>query len=145
MGIELHLTGERELIEAIRRRRREVPDATSRGLIDAATILKTTTATMLSLTAHPPGTPTPSGPGQPPSLVSGDLRRSVEATPPMQADDAYMIDVGPTTVYARIQELGGRAGRGSTLPPRPYLAPALRAAKDDIADAIQGAWRRAWT
>jgi phage gpG-like protein len=145
VGIELHLTGERELIEAIRRRRRAVPDATTQGLINAATILKTQAAAMLSLTAHLPGTPTPSSPGQPPSLVSGDLRRSIEATPPIQADDAYMIDVGPTAVYARIQELGGQAGRGSTLPPRPYMAPALRAAKGDIADAIQSAWRRAWT
>ena len=35
--------------------------------------------------------------------------------------------VAPTTVYARIQELGGQAGRGhqSALPPRPYVSPAV--------------------
>jgi phage gpG-like protein len=150
MSIRLRLTGHQALPRAIRRKAEKVHQATPRGLINAATILKAQAVTMLSLTAHPPGTPTPSSPGQPPSLVSGDLRRSIEATWPTAIDGPltggmYTIAVGPTIVYGRIQELGGRAGRGSTLPPRPYMAPALRAAKGDIADAMRDAWASAWT
>lgn len=78
----------------------------------------------LGLSDHSPGTPTPSQPGGPPSLVTGQLRRSVIMKPKGRA----RVQVGATTIYARIQELGGDAGRGhaSHLPPRPYLAPALK-------------------
>jgi phage gpG-like protein len=78
----------------------------------------------LGLTEHSLGTPTPSQPGQPPSLVTGQLRRSVVMVPKGRAH----VQVGATTVYARIHELGGNAGRNhaSYLPPRPYLKPALR-------------------
>jgi phage gpG-like protein len=78
----------------------------------------------LGLTEHSLGTPTPSAPGEPPSLVTGQLRRSVVMIPKGRAH----VQVGATTVYARIQELGGDAGRDHSahLPPRPYLAPALR-------------------
>lgn len=78
----------------------------------------------LGLTEHSLRTPTPSAPGEPPSLVTGQLRRSVVMKPKGRAH----VQVGATTVYARIQELGGDAGRNhaSHLPPRPYLAPALK-------------------
>jgi hypothetical protein len=36
----------------------------------------------LTSSSHPLGTPTPSRPGQPPSLVTGRLRRSMTRTPP---------------------------------------------------------------
>jgi phage gpG-like protein len=78
----------------------------------------------LGLTEHSLGTPTPSAPGEPPSLVTGQLRRSVRMIPKGRAH----VQVGATTVYARIQELGGDAGRGHAthLPRRPYLAAALK-------------------
>ncbi|WP_032116666.1 phage virion morphogenesis protein [Candidatus Arsenophonus nilaparvatae] len=48
----------------------------------------------------------------------GYLRRSV--TPEY---DAHQARVGTHRVYARLHQLGGKAGRGGsvTLPPRPYL------------------------
>jgi phage gpG-like protein len=78
----------------------------------------------LGKTSHDPGTATPSQPGEPPSLITGQLRRSVI----MKTKGRGHIQVGATAVYARIQELGGDAGRGhrSHLPPRPYLAPAVK-------------------
>jgi phage gpG-like protein len=82
----------------------------------------------LATSSHDRGTPTPSGPGEPPSLVSGQLRRSVRMTKIEKTGAwAWTAHVAPTTVYARIQELGGWAGRGhrSHLPPRPYVKPAV--------------------
>jgi phage gpG-like protein len=83
----------------------------------------------LSATSHARGTPTPSAPGQPPALITGTLSRSVTADPVKPLSETqFMVQVGATTVYARIQELGGQCGRGhaTTLPPRPYLAPTVQ-------------------
>jgi phage gpG-like protein len=79
----------------------------------------------LGVSSHPPGTRTPSPPGMPPSLVTGQLRRSVRQTRLYQTGAGqWTAHVAPTTVYGRIQELGGRAGwhHRSRLPPRPYVA-----------------------
>ena len=75
---------------------------------------------------HPPKVPTNSPPGEPPALVSGALRGSVRPEPPVASGPRAEVTVGGTVIYARIQELGGRAGRNhaSVLPPRPYLKPA---------------------
>jgi phage gpG-like protein len=74
---------------------------------------------------HPKGTPTPSAPGSPPSIVTGALRASVRATKPeSKGFAAYEVLIGPTLVYARVQELGG--GK-SNLPARPYVQPAFDA------------------
>lgn len=81
----------------------------------------------LSRTSHTKRTPTPSRPGEPPSLISGTLRRSIIFTPAVPAGPGrYVATVGGTVIYARIQELGGSAGRNhaTSLPPRPYLRPA---------------------
>jgi phage gpG-like protein len=83
----------------------------------------------LSRFTHGPlswGESTNSPPGSPPALVSGALRGSVRPEPPVSSGTRCVVVVGGTVVYARIQELGGWAGRGhrSHLPPRPYLKPA---------------------
>lgn len=83
----------------------------------------------LSLSSHPAGTRTPSRPyADPPSLISGRLRSSVRETRSYASgDDAWTVHVAPTTVYARIQELGGVTGDEyrTHLPPRPYVRPAI--------------------
>lgn len=82
----------------------------------------------LAKSSHPPGTPTPSAPGEPPSMVSGALSRKVVVKRLVPG----RIQVGSTVVYARIQELGGVAGHGAQLPARPYLKPVLKRNKDRI-------------
>lgn len=96
------------------------------------------------VSAHSAGTTTPSAPGTPPAVVTGTLRRSVRTGPVTRVGfGSYSVKVGPTVVYARIQELGGvitpktaahlrfRLGgrevyaKSVTLPPRPYFRPAL--------------------
>ena len=82
----------------------------------------------LIMSSHPPRTKTPAPPGAPPSLITGRLLGSVRKTRSYASGATeWTTHVAPTTVYARIQELGGRAGRGhrSLLPPRPYVRPAL--------------------
>ncbi|MBL7487077.1 hypothetical protein [Frankia sp. AgW1.1] len=88
---------------------------------------------------HRRGTPTPSPKDHPPAPVSGTLRRGVEK----QVRVGY-VDVGPTVIYGRIQELGGTTGRGhrTTLPARPYVQPAFEASKGDIEAAAIAAIRR---
>jgi HK97 gp10 family phage protein len=94
----------------------------------AADLLRTTMVKKLSEKSHPPGTPTPSAPGEPPAWVSGRLARSVERDEPREKGFGnYAASVGPDTEYARIQEEGGETGRGHAthLPARPYLAPSV--------------------
>ena len=79
---------------------------------------------------HPRGTATPSMPGSPPSIITGSLRASVKTFPVTRPSgfDSYQIMIGPTMVYARVQELGG----GNNLPPRPYMAPAIEQTRDTV-------------
>lgn len=103
----------------------------------------------------------PSMPGEPPAMVSGALADSIISvrTGPQSAA------VGPTTVYARIQELGGnmhghpymefhklykgrvtKFRRGFVrLPPRPYLEPATDEAVNSgrVQDIYATHWARA--
>lgn len=102
----------------------------------------------LSLRSHPRGTPTPSPAGQPPAKISGHLRDSVITIRAVQVGPyRWSASAGPTAVYARIQDKGGRAGRNhsATLPPRPYMKPAVRAMATSGAarTAASRAFRRA--
>lgn len=100
----------------------------------------------LTTYSHSAGTPTPSPPGEPPAIVSGQLRRSVRVGTPTQVGrGTWESRTGPTAVYGRIQERGGRAGRGSTLPPRPYLAPSVQEllASGELFRIMRDAWAKA--
>lgn len=114
--------------------------------VDAATRVATATVLemmgraakeQLAKTSHSKGTPTPSAPGEPPSLVSGNLRNSIAVKGPDSIPGGYQGQVGPTAVYGRVQELGGGPRR---LPARPYMQPAY----DSLKDKIPGIYRNAW-
>jgi hypothetical protein len=90
--------------------------------------------------SHPPGTPTPSLPGQPPALVTGHLVRSVQHREARRiARLVWMAATGPTAVYSRIHEKGGWTGRNHAtyLPPRPYVGPAVREATPRVREIIR--------
>jgi len=94
--------------------------------------------------SHPPRTPTPSPPGQPPARISGRLQRSITAGAPTGGGGVWRVAVSPRgVVYAAIQQRGGRAGRNhaSDLPPRPYMG--VSAARGRIAQAGSSAFYRA--
>ena len=119
-------------------------DETTPGILAAgAAELLANAVALLSLTSHAPGTPTPSAPGEPPSMVSGSLAGSLSISDiTTDGDGAYVIEVGPTIVYSRIQELGGICGRNyaTDLPARPYMLPAVEASVDDIGDMFVEGW-----
>lgn len=138
------VTGATEAAAAIRAMAGRLEAATPEALGTAVALFEGHAKAKLSQTSHARGTPTPSRPGQPPSLINGFLRGSFEIEDPITAGGDFSVSVGPTTVYAAIQETGGWAGRGhrSYLPPRPYVAPAL---KDLLASGdIEGVFARAW-
>ncbi len=75
-----------------------------------------------------------------PNVITGTLRRSIRIQWSWRGEGGQFVDrtaqafVGPTTVYGRIQELGGDAGRNHAahIPPRPYLGPAVVESRDDV-------------
>ena len=100
-------------------------------------VVKQNAQTVLSAHgSHLPGTKTPSNPGNPPAMISGQLLDSVEAGPVIRKGfKTYTVAISPNTVYARIQELGGLSGRNlATLTPaRPYMRPTAETSRMDIA------------
>lgn len=116
------------------------------GVVDAVNILDKAVKDELSLTSHPLGTPTPAPPGSPPSLVTGNLRRSVRKVPVKRiAKGIYEAGTGPTAVYARIHELSGWAGRGhrTFIPARPYVKPSTQRARQRAEQAFIDRVKRA--
>ena len=88
---------------------------------------------------HQAGTPTPSAPGSPPAIVTGALRASIKSTEPRRIGfGTYVVQVGPTVIYGRVQELGG----GNNLPARPYMAPALEESLLEIYKTYEKVWER---
>lgn len=111
---------------------------------DSMDIIQTAIQDQLTTSTHPVGTPTPSAPGEPPSLVTGHLRGSVEQYGPFyDSPNSASGYVGPTAVQARIQELGGIIPNAFgnllfvELPARPYVRPAVDEAKPRVAEAIR--------
>jgi hypothetical protein len=96
----------------------------------------------LGRTSHAKGTPTPSAPGQPPALISGALQAAVHTVAATASGFGhYTADVTVDSAYALVQEAGGRTGRDgkTTLPARPYLAPAVNEHLTDMEQAVYDA------
>lgn len=148
-GVSVRQSGAREWRDALRLMGLRVDRATRDATILSGHAVERTTKLYLRTYTHPAGTPTPSPPGGPPALVSGDLYRSVRQSPTVRRGRGkYATAVGPDrflTRYLRIQELGGRAGRDhrARLPARPYLKPSTRAALATIHKTYVQHWREA--
>ena len=56
--------------------------------------------------SHKAGTPTPSQVGQPPTPITGTLRRSITSKVARKGFGKYEAEIGPTVVYGRALELG---------------------------------------
>lgn len=127
MAITFKVTGAGDLAAALERIAAAGESAARPAAEAMAAVAERTVKQELSIDSHPRGTPTPSRPGEPPSLVTGQLRRSVRRTRSEGGASHWEAHVAPTVVYARIQELGGATGRAhrSVLPARPYMRPAL--------------------
>lgn len=126
-----------QALEALKAR---VHAATADGIEQCADLVKEAIQENLARSHYPPASP----PGQPPALRSGHLHDEVYAVS-MPSVNGASAHVWPSTVYARIQELGGWAGRDhrSHLPPRPYVEPALDDNTERIGQAMTNAWSQA--
>lgn len=72
--------------------------------------------------------------------VTSALRASITTTSPKRIGfGSYMVQVGPTMIYGRVQELGGGP---SNLPARPYMAPALASSGAEIYAIYNRVWER---
>lgn len=137
---------------ALQRLTADASQAARRGANAAALAVATRTKQKLTTSTHRKGEPTPSKPGEPPSLVTGTLRRSIKVVPAEpQGRGAWLAKVGPTAVYGRMQELGGPLPRSPyrpmykldpQLPARPYLGPAVKELIDS--GALWAAFRSGW-
>jgi phage gpG-like protein len=135
------VTGAAELAAALQARVLAARAVNQLAVKAAADQLAAATVDKLMLREHPPGTLTPSMAGQPPAMVTGQLKASVTVTPVTTTGNRAEARVGPTAPYARIQELGGTTSRGTRLPARPYLTPALLEARLKIYAIILERWR----
>lgn len=141
----MSVTGITELKRALEAMAARIEAATPFAVLAATALVEGKARENLARTSHARGTPTPSAPGQPPSRITGRLRSSFEVLGPTPAGSgAWRSVLGPTAVYARIQELGGQAGRGRsvTLPARPYLRPAFEESVHD--PAFIGVFTQFW-
>jgi phage gpG-like protein len=145
--IRVDVAGLREVEEALRQAELRVRAATRKATDEAVKLARRRAHGELSRFQHARGTPTPSPAGSPPAWISGALRGSLKPTGPIPTGSGFLGRLGPTTVYARIQELGGVTGRNhaTTLPPRPYMRPTYeRMVADGSLRAVYvAAWRRA--
>lgn len=148
MSGAIRVTGVAQLTHALEGMVASVNAATRVATAQASHLLEREIKKTLATTSHPRGTPTPSDPGEPPSLVTGTLRRSITVKGPVPLGiGRWEAQIGPTAVYGRIQELGGVTGRGhaATLPARPYVHPSYTklAASGALAQLYHSAWRAA--
>lgn len=150
VGAAINVSGIDELIAAMRAMGERVSAATPLAVVAGQAVIETRARTELARYSHARGTPTPAPPGGPPARIDGRLRDSFDLAGPTAAGaGVWRAVMGPTVVYARIQELGGVTGRGhhTTLPARPYLEPSVRAAVDSglVRDQFVRLWGSAIT
>lgn len=115
-------------------------EATERAAGDAGEIVRESVQDNLRTSYYPPS----STPGTPPAWRTGYLHDHVYVRV-LPVDGGWQARIYPSTVYARIQELGGITGAGyrTHLPPRPYVRPARDESADRVGQTFADAWRRA--
>jgi phage gpG-like protein len=164
MANTVHVTGAEDYVAAVTAFMQRVEDATVVGVERGSAIIRQEIRVQLTLSTHLGYRDStgalfgagprrlnkrrtrvdlgPSAAGTPPALQSGFLRQSVTIMDVGWDGGQYTQWIYPSTVYARIQELGGEAGKDhrATLPPRPYVEPALAACSEDAVAALISAW-----
>jgi hypothetical protein len=116
----------------------------ARDLVEAAVSKggKLVQAKAIELVGSGPHTPETSKPGDPPFLVTGNLRRNIESEDARSGWGEFISRVGPggtAAVYGAALELGYAEGR---LLPRPYLRPAFDSELKEIQAMIGEAMKK---
>jgi hypothetical protein len=148
--ITLTTTGYAAWVDAMDAIERELHPAAERAVSRGLDEIQRSALVVLSRTSHEVGERTESPPGEPPAWVTGNLARSYEQHgPDWVTADVVEGTVGPTAIYARIQELGGDVyainypqlgnpevgffGDHVYIPARPYVEPVVDGAREEIA------------
>lgn len=144
--MRLEVVGDKALVAALLAKA-DPDDSTRSAVRDGSLLIERAVKLQLSHSSHARGTPTPSAPGSPPSLVSGSLRRSVRAGVPYSFGGGWAADTSPDTVYAAIHEFGGVTGRNhaTRLPARPYVRPGMATARPGLRAIFRAHWSAHWS
>lgn len=128
------------LIEAFQAWRERTIEATQASAHDAGEIVREAIQENLARRDYPPASPE----GEPPAWRTGWLHEHVYVHE-LATDTGWQARIYPSTVYARIQELSGWAGREhrSFLPARPYVAPASQETAARSRQVFIDGWRAA--
>lgn len=115
-------------------------EATQAAAHDAGEIVREAIQDNLARRDYPPASPE----GEPPAWRTGWLFEHVYLNV-LPTDTGWQARAYPSTVYARIHELSGWAGRdhASFLPERPYVRPARDETVPRVGDAFVSRWRGA--
>lgn len=161
VSIRVNIEGKREAIAEIELLKKRLLDATKNATAESGDFLQAK-ARGNFVGSHPPGFPHIDVGMRRPNSATGDLQRSIIVLPVVEpAHGVFSVTVGPTTIYARIIELGGTItpkeaawlswfspwlGRRMyrkevTLTGWPYLKPAL----DTTSHHMNGIYERHWT
>jgi hypothetical protein len=115
-------------------------EATRAGAEEAVEVVADAIRDNLRRSYYPPSSPQ----GEPPAWRTGYLHDHVY-TRVLANDTGAQGRAYPSTVYARLQELSGWAGRdhASFLPARPYVRPASEGTAPRVGQIFAEHWRRA--
>lgn len=128
------------LVAALRAWQERTIEATQQAAHDAGEVVREAIQDNLARTSYPPA----SEPGEPPAWRTGYLHEHVYVRV-LSTDVGWQARIYPSTVYARIQELSGWAGRdhASFLPERPYVRPASEQTAPQVGRIFVDRWRGA--
>lgn len=80
-----------------------------------------------------------SAPGEPPAVLFGQLRQSIHHSEPVWDGWTVSTEVGTNQPQSRRLEWGGIDKRGIRILPRPYFAPSVLRAEQQIETILEGA------
>ena len=84
-----------------------------------------------------------SAPGEAPAPDSGTLMRSIDYEKPEWNGWEIAGEIGTALEYARILEMGGIAGNGARILPRPYFEPTLLREEGAVEEILEASLRSA--
>lgn len=144
-SFEIKISGLGELQARLAAAAARLDENTKTATVAASALVETAIKDQLRKTSHTKRTRTPAAPGMPPSLISGNLMRSIAVRGPTGGMGVYGAEIGPTAIYGRIQDLGGTTGRGhrTHLPARPYVRPGWEHVQPAVAELYLAAWTSA--
>ena len=144
-SFEIKISGLDQLQARLAAVAERLDENTRTATVTASALVENAIKDQLRKTSHRKGTPTPASPGMPPSLITGNLMRSIAVRGPTGDMGVYGAEIGPTAIYGRIQDMGGTTGRGhrTHLPARPYVLPGWNQTAHAVSEVYLGAWTSA--